>query len=97
MKGDLHPESHHSNPLDARLMVFPRYSADQPQRLSPRSKAQSFILAAYHSFNYSIMGKAGFDAMAALMTEVDCYDLVYHDLDWAIETLRDLHSKAAPP
>jgi HprK-related kinase A len=93
MKADLEPGSHDSRALPARIMLFPRYSKDEQQRLSPRLRTQSFILAAYHSFNYSLMGEVGFQAMKTLIDSVECYDLVYRDLDWALQTIGDLHNR----
>jgi len=93
MKADLEPDSHDSLALPARIMLFPRYCKDEPQRLSPRSRTQSFILAAYHSFNYSLLGEVGFQAMKTLVDSVICYDLVYRDLDWALQTVGDLHDR----
>jgi HprK-related kinase A len=93
MKGDLEPDSHDSNTVPARIMLFPRYAREEQQQLSPRLRTQSFILAAYHSFNYSLMGEAGFHAMKTLIDSVDCYDLVYHDLDWALKAIGDLHDR----
>jgi hypothetical protein len=71
-------------------MIFPKYTRDEPQRLSQRRRTDSFVLAAYHSFNYSLLGDAGFDIMKKLINSVYCYDLVYHDLDWAVKTLDEL-------
>ncbi|MBK6737167.1 MAG: HprK-related kinase A [Haliea sp.] len=90
MKGDLHPDSHDTSSLFARAMIFPRYSKDDAQRLSLRRRTDSFILAAYHSFNYSLLCEAGFESMKTLIENVDCYDLVYHDLDWAIRAMDEL-------
>ena len=92
MKADLHPDSHDTKNLQAKVMIFPRYSRDDPQRLSLRRRTDSFILAAYHSFNYSLLCEAGFEAMKTLIENVDCYDLVYHDLDWAIQAMDTLPS-----
>jgi HprK-related kinase A len=90
MKADLHPDSHDTNTLKASTMIFPKYTRDEPQRLSQRRRTDSFVLAAYHSFNYSLLGDAGFDIMKKLINSVYCYDLVYHDLDWAVKTLDEL-------
>jgi HprK-related kinase A len=90
MKADMHPESHDSKCVKARAMVFPRFSRDEAQRLSRRSRTESFILAAYHSFNYSLLCETGFDAMKILIDRVECYDIVYHDLDWAVKMLNEL-------
>lgn len=91
MKADLGSDSHEDKLLSAHIMLFPKYSKDEPQQLSPRSRTESFILAAYHSFNYSLLGEAGFHAMQALISRTECYDLVYGDLDWAVKTVDDLH------
>lgn len=93
MKADLEPDSHDRQALPARIMLFPRYSRDEPQQLSARDRTQSFILAAYHSFNYSLLGEAGFQSMKTLIDSVDCYDLIYQDLDWALQTVGDLHER----
>ena len=93
MKGDLAPDSHDKRTLPARIMMFPKYTKDEPQRLSPRGRTGSFILTAYHSFNYSLLGETGFQAMKKLMENVECYDLVYHDLDWALQAVSDLHDR----
>jgi HprK-related kinase A len=95
MKGDLEPDSHDSRALPARIMLFPRYAKDEQQRLSQRSRTQSFILTAYHSFNYSLMGEAGFQAMKTLIDSVECYDLVYRDLEWALQAVGDLHDRTS--
>ena len=94
MKADLEPGSHDALPLGASIMLFPRYANNEPQRLSKRHRTESFILAAYHSFNYSLLGEAGFRAMKTLIDRVECYDLVYSDLDWAIQTISDVHNGA---
>jgi HprK-related kinase A len=90
IKADLHPESHDTKSLKARAMLFPRYSKDDPQQLSRRRRTDSFILAAYHSFNYSLLCETGFEAMKTLIENVDCYDLVYSDLDWALRAMDEL-------
>lgn len=90
MKADLHPNSHDKSPLPAEWMIFPRFSLEEPQQLTPRQRTDSFILAAYHSFNYSLLCEAGFAAMEQLIGSVACYDLVYHDLNWAVDAVSSL-------
>jgi len=91
MKADLASDSHDRTPLPVTTMVFPRYSTEEPQGLFRRSRSQSFILAAYHSFNYSLLGSKGFQAMSTLLDATECYDLVYRDLDWALKAMEQLH------
>lgn len=90
MKADLQADSHDTKGLHARAMVFPRYSKDDQQQLSRRRRTDSFILAAYHSFNYSLLCETGFESMRTLIENVDCYDLVYRDLDWALRAMDEL-------
>lgn len=97
MKADLHPDSHDSSPVPARLMIFPRFSQDEEPALRPRRRSESFILAAYHAFNYSLLCETGFDSMQKLIENLNCYDLVYRDLDWAVQVMNDLTElKTAP-
>lgn len=97
MKADLHPQSHDPESLAPRWMIFPRFSPDEPQRLSPRRRTDSFVLAAYHSFNYSLLREAGFEIMKALISSVQCYDLVYHDLEWALKAVGEMTSRQGYP
>lgn len=90
MRADMHPDSHNSEPLPVHSLVFPRYATNEPQRLLRRSRTESFIIAAYHSFNYSLLGETGFDALRRLVDNTACYDLTYHDLDWAIAAMNDI-------
>lgn len=90
LKADLDSKSHDTTPLPVRAMIFPTYTTEQEQRLVPRRRTESFLLAAYHSFNYSLLCEEGFTAMQTLVENVQCYDLFYHDLDWAIDKLENL-------
>ncbi|NND68292.1 MAG: HprK-related kinase A [Halioglobus sp.] len=96
VKADLAPDSHATDPLPVGALVFPRYQPGAPQRLAPRRKTESFILAAYHSFNYSLLGEKGFEAMRTLVENTHCYDLNYHDLDWAVNSMNQLADEGMP-
>ncbi len=90
LKADGAPDSHDTAPLPVGALVFPSYQPGSPQRLAPRRRTESFMLAAYHSFNYSLLGEVGFDAMRTLVAGANCYDLQYHDLDWAVDAMHQL-------
>ncbi|MDX1734448.1 MAG: HprK-related kinase A [Halioglobus sp.] len=90
LKADLAQDSHDDAPVPAKVMVFPQFSTEEPQSLLQRPRTASFVLAAYHSFNYSLMGVDGFHAMRHLIENVACYDLVYSDLDWAVQAMESL-------
>jgi len=90
MKADLHPDSHRQELIPAGCMVFPRFSRAEHQQLRERRRTESFVLAAYHAFNYSLLGEVGFDSLGRLIAAVPCYDLVYSDLEWAVATMDQL-------
>lgn len=74
----------------AAHIVFPRWRADAKTRLQPHSRADAFIHAATHGFNYSRMGRLGFHLNAALIEHCDCWDFEYSSLDEALSTFADL-------
>ncbi|MFT4615631.1 MAG: HprK-related kinase A [Bacteroidia bacterium] len=90
VKADIAPDTHEQHPLPVGALVFPRYDPDSSQHLGPRPRAESFLLAAYHSFNYSLLCEQGFEAMKVLVSNTVCYDLVYHDLHWAVDAMEQL-------
>ena len=68
----------------AAHIVFPRWKAGAPTRLSHHSKADAFMHAANHAFNYSLLGRLGFELNAALIDACDCWDFEYSQLDEAL-------------
>jgi HprK-related kinase A len=90
VKADLAKDSHNREPVPAKIMVFPKYSQDEPQQIIPRRRTTSFMLAAYHSFNYSLLGEDGFHSMENLVNQVQCFDLTYRDLEWAAYAMEEL-------
>ena len=71
-------------PARAAWVVFPRYVAQAPAALSPRAKADSMLELGRNAFNYSLLGLEGFNALAAVVTNCDCFDFSYGQLDDAI-------------
>jgi HprK-related kinase A len=65
-------------------VVFPRWQADSPARLTRRPRADTFVFAAENSFNYSVLGETGFRALEGLIREADCYDFRYSKLEDAL-------------
>ena len=85
LKADLHPDSHKLEPLEVAKIVFPRYVPDAKTTLSRKSKAEIFMRAAEQSFNYSLHGLRGFHAMKNLVSVSECSELIYSDLDSAVQ------------
>jgi len=76
----------------AAHIVFPRWRADTAARLTHHSKADAFIHAATHGFNYSLLGRLGFELNAALIDACDCWDFEYSRLEDAVATFEELVS-----
>ena len=65
-------------------VVFPKYEAGAALQMSAIPPARAFLRIADNAFNYSILGRAGFEAVACLVDQVKCYDFTYSILDDAI-------------
>lgn len=73
-------------------LIFPRWQAGASTTLTPRPKADSFEHVATHAFNYSLLGRRGFELNAALIDRCDCWDFRYSQLDEALRTFEGLVS-----
>lgn len=65
-------------------LVFPKYEAGSTLRPVIRPKASSLMQLTENSFNPHVHGRNGFNALADLVDQSDCYDLTYSNLDEAI-------------
>jgi HprK-related kinase A len=104
--GDVARDTHkgtvaHLRPSDdsvARMMdkaqpahiVFPRWQAGAATSLRPRAKADAFMHNATHAFNYSLLGRLGFELNAALIDACSCWDFEYSRLDEALRSFEGL-------
>lgn len=68
----------------ARWLIFPRYQANAQAQLRPRSKANSMLELAKNSFNYMVLGLTGFEVLSDVISDCDCYDFTYSELDDAV-------------
>jgi hypothetical protein len=71
-------------------IVFPRWEQEAATELRPRAKADAFMHAASHAFNYSLLGRLGFELNAALIDTCACWDFRYARLDEALRSFEDL-------
>ena len=65
-------------------VVFPRWQAGAAPQLAPRPKADAMMELGRNAFNYQMLGRAGFERLADLVSACDCYDFSYSRLDDAI-------------
>lgn len=79
-----------------RWIVFPRYQQDAEPLLTPRGKAPTFIHFAQNAFNYSTLGKVGFETAGRLVSQCDCYDFTYSKLEDALEVFDWLSGTVTP-
>jgi len=81
----------------ARWVVFPAWGEGRSARLEPISKSQTLVHVADDAFNFSVLGAAAFETLAAVIDACDCYELRYGRIEDAIEILDDLAAKADAP
>ncbi|MGE0098424.1 MAG: HprK-related kinase A [Hydrogenophaga sp.] len=71
-------------PARPAWVVFPKFEQGAPLTVAARGKASALVELASNSFNHHVHGRAGFDALVALVDRCDCHDLSYGQLDEAI-------------
>jgi HprK-related kinase A len=74
-------------------IVFPRYEAGAATRLVPLAPARAFMRVAGNCFNYSLLGRHGFDLLGRTIARASCHEFSYSVLDEALE----LFSRLTPP
>ncbi|HJU23433.1 MAG TPA: HprK-related kinase A [Casimicrobiaceae bacterium] len=81
----------HASPA---FVVVPRYRADSEITLDPLSRAAGFMQLADNAFNYSLHGRAGFDALARLIDGSACFAFTYGGpLDDAVRAIEALYER----
>lgn len=71
-------------------IIFPKYEAGSVARLDPMLPARAFMSVAENSFNYSVLGNAGFHTLADVISMTSSYQFTYSLLDEAIEMFSSL-------
>ena len=76
--------------VHAAWVIFPRYQAGVEVQLEVVPRARAFMRVADNSFNYSLLGECGFEALAGLIDACRCYDFTYAELDQAVAAFAKL-------
>lgn len=86
-------------PARPAWVVLPRFQAGAPTQLLRHDRSRTLLLMADQSFNYSVHGERGFDALLRLVDQCQCFDFSYSRLDEAITCLNQLADggPASPP
>lgn len=71
-------------------VVFPRYRVDAAPDLRRLERGTCLMQMAENSFNYDVLGSAGFEALADTVERCDCYALSYARLEDAISLMESL-------
>ncbi|WP_018951523.1 HprK-related kinase A [Thioalkalivibrio sp. AKL12] len=71
-------------------LVFPRFAVGGRDHLEPLAPAEALQRLVGSSFNYSVVGAAGFEAAADLIEQSACLNLEYADLDATLGLLNGL-------
>jgi len=83
-----------AEPARPAWLVFPRYEAGAPTRRVPVARARAFMRMAENAFNYSVLGQAGFDALAGMVGGAEAFEFRYSALDEAIAHFATLEPAA---
>ncbi|HEY5799198.1 MAG TPA: HprK-related kinase A [Burkholderiaceae bacterium] len=74
----------------AGWIVFPRYVAGSLPVLDAMPRSRAFMEIADNAFNYSLLGAAGFDALADVVDGARCFTFSYSQLDDAVAAFDNL-------
>jgi HprK-related kinase A len=67
--------------------ILPRWQAGSTTRLERVPPESLFGALAFNAFNYRLLGAVGFDAVVSLTRRCPAWELVYSDLDDAIQAI----------
>ena len=76
-------------------IVFPRYTPSGDIHLTPRSKAETFLEIAGNALNYNVLAEAGFGLTTEIVSQSECFQFSYGDLEAAVATLTTLADGSA--
>ena len=71
-------------------IIFPKWVSGAETKLTKRDKGKTFLEISENAFNYSLLGRAGFEAMGRLIGGCGCYDFEYSDLADAVEVFEGI-------
>jgi len=92
MRAPLDSVERWSQPARPAWFIFPQFQAGGETAFDPQAKGRSFMRLAQLSFNYGLLGLAGFRALSRLVETCACFDFLYGHLPDAITAFDDLAS-----
>lgn len=79
-----------TDPARPSLIVIPKWVADAPLTVEPIGPGQVAMHLIDQSFNYSILGREGFNRLTALVNQAPAWSINYSALDDAADALESL-------
>ena len=73
-------------------IVFPKFKKNAPLNFTSIQKSTAFMNVIQNSFNYAILGESGFNAVAKLIDNTQCHNLVYSDTNEVLSFFDELIS-----
>lgn len=80
----------------AAQIVFPRWQAGAAMQWQAQDRALAFEVLARNGFNYSLLGRLGFEMVESLIDACGCWQLHYSQLDEALPALERLIQTGQP-
>jgi len=96
--GHLRPQREHvarsQEPASPAWLIFPRYVPGAVTELKPIPRGESFIRLARLTVNYSVLADKGFECLAAVVEQCECFEFTYSRLDEAISAFAGLADRS---
>lgn len=73
-------------------LLFPVFEKGAAATLEPVTKAAALMRTAENAFNYSVLGRQGFEMLANLIDRCECYEFRYGDLAQALDRFDAIRS-----
>ena len=83
--------------VSPRWIVFPAFERGCVTKLTSMTKEQAFVKLTANSFNYHVMGQAGFHCVSRLVSECECYYLRFSSIEAAKRVLDGLTDHPSTP
>lgn len=83
-----HADSQQTYPI--KHIIYPHYHSQQTFSWQPLSAAQSLMQLVENSFNFALLGQAGFDCLASVVEDCQHWVLDYHDVTQVIAQMEQL-------
>ncbi|HET7380445.1 MAG TPA: HprK-related kinase A [Gaiellales bacterium] len=84
-----------TEPAEPAWIVFPKYQDKAPTTVTPLTRSRAYMRLADNSPNVEHVGLPAFEALAAVIETTDAFELVYSDLDEAMQFFETLAPLAA--